>query len=443
MQDQNPTSDIVQDMEKARRTLSQNAATSNIVDNVVDKLLNARNILIAMSSDPSTEELAGAIGMAIFLDKIGKHVTTLFSGKAPKVLEFLEPEKYFTDSPEAIQDFVVSVNKDKADYLRYKVEGDYVKIYITPYKTKLSQDDLEYSYGDYNVELVLSLNVMNVIDLDESLREQGLIMQNATTINVTTGKPGKFAEIEWSNTKASSVSEMLAELAYRMESQIPVTKEEATAFLTGIVVATNRFSNARTTAGAMNIASKLLKSNANQLLISQHVVAGAEGMLNIDTRELEEEASLEVEQGPEVKLDVRTLSKQEQTADKLEESDKLDEDLEAAKADLMKENTEVAEEIPQLIGPQIPTPGSSLPKVEKPVEEPERIVIKPVEPEPNQYGKMLEEALNNTVSSAEKQFTEAIVSQPIEVAPQEEILPPPPAPPVSSDTYMPPMPAAV
>ena len=37
-----------------------------------------------------------------------------------------------------------------------KLDGDYVKIYITPYKHRLSEEDLEYSYGDYNVEIIYS-----------------------------------------------------------------------------------------------------------------------------------------------------------------------------------------------------------------------------------------------------------------------------------------------
>ena len=148
----------------------------NVVDDIIDKIYDAKNILIALSSDPSVDDLAAAIGMSIFFDKMGKRATAIYSGATPTALEFLKPEENLVSSTDTLQDFVVAINKDKADHLRYKVDGNYVKVYITPYGTKIGEDDLEFSYGDYNVDLVIALDVANGIDLDGALREHGRIM---------------------------------------------------------------------------------------------------------------------------------------------------------------------------------------------------------------------------------------------------------------------------
>ena len=243
---------------------------NSIQSEVVSKIAASKNVLIALSSDPSVDEMAAAIGLSLFLDKIGKRATAIYSGSTPNALEFLKPEETFEPTADTLQDFVIALNKDKADHLRYKLDGDYVKIYITPYKTRLSESDLEYSYGDFNVDLVLALDVANGIDLDSALREHGRIMHDAVIINITTGKPGKFGEIEWSDKSASSVSEMIADLLYKIKDA-KIEKEEATAFLTGIVAATNRFSNATTTPETMQLASKLMESGANQQLVSQNI----------------------------------------------------------------------------------------------------------------------------------------------------------------------------
>ena len=55
-----------------------------------------------------------------------------------------------------------------------------------------------------------------------------------------------------------------------------IEKEEATAFLTGIVAATNRFSNAKTTSSTMKLASRLMESGANQQLIAKNITADTE-----------------------------------------------------------------------------------------------------------------------------------------------------------------------
>ena len=79
----------------------------------------------------------------------------------------------------------------------------------------------------------------NGTDLDDALREHGRIMHDATIVNITTGKPGKLGEIEWSDKTASSVSEMVAELLLG-SNNAKFEKDEATAFLTGIVASTDR-----------------------------------------------------------------------------------------------------------------------------------------------------------------------------------------------------------
>ena len=247
----------------------------NIITEVVDRINESNNILIALSSNPSVDELSAAIGLSLFLDKLDKRTTAIYSGATPNALEFLKPEETFETTTDTLQDFVIALNKEKADHLRYKLDGEFVKIFITPYRTRISEDDLDFSYGDFNVDLVLALDVANGVDLDSALREHGRIMHDATIINITTGNPGKLGEIEWSDKNASSISEMVAKLLYNF-NKLKIEKDEATAFLTGIVAATNRFSNAKTTPDTMQIASQLMESGADQQLIAKNITSDTE-----------------------------------------------------------------------------------------------------------------------------------------------------------------------
>ena len=252
--------------------------TSETVAAVASKIGESHNILVALSSDPSIDELSAAIGLSLYLDRIGKRVTAIYSGSTPNVLKFLKPEETFESSADILQDFVIALNKEKADHLRYKLDGDYVKIFITPYRSRITSDDLEFSYGDFNVDLVLALDVANGVDLDDALREHGRIMHDAVVVNVTTGKPGKLGEIEWSDKSASSVSEMLAELLYGLGKE-GLQKEEATAFLAGIVASTNRFATASTTSRTMKLSARLIDSGANQQLVSKNITSDIDNEL--------------------------------------------------------------------------------------------------------------------------------------------------------------------
>ena len=314
---------------------------TDVTGEVVKKIAEAQNVLVALSSDPSVDEMAAAIGLSLFLDKLGKRATAIYSGSTPNALEFLKPEETFETTADTLQDFVIALNKDKADHLRYKLDGDYVKIYITPYKTRIDEEDLEFSYGDYNVDLVLALDVSNGIDLDAALREHGRIMHDAVIVNITTGNPGKFGEIEWSDKSASSVSEMIAKLLYSINSKAKIDKEEATAFLTGIVAATNRFSNAKTTPSTMQVASRLMQSGANQQLISKNITPDVDNELysllgdNAPKRDADP-TKLDIEHGNEENVD----ESKEVDAPITEETSSLLDDLKAAEASLATAGSE-------------------------------------------------------------------------------------------------------
>lgn len=267
---------------------------------IVGKIADSHNILIALSADPSVDEISSAIGLSLFLDKLGKRATAIYSGATPNALEFLKPGETFETSADTLQDFVIAINKEKADHLRYKLDGDYVRIYITPYRTKVSKDDLEFSYGDFNVDLVLALDVANGADLDQALREHGRIMHDATVVDITTGNPGRLGEIEWSDKTSSSVSEMISKMIYSMDVKEKIGRDEATAFLTGIVASTNRFSAPNTSAETMRIASKLMESGADQQLISKNISTELESelygtMSNLIEQKTIDPTALEVE----------------------------------------------------------------------------------------------------------------------------------------------------
>ena len=239
--------------------------TDEIVKSVVEKINEADSILVTLSKDPTVDEMTAALGLTLMLDKYGKHVTAIYSGKTPNALEFLRPDETFEANTNSLQDFIIALNKEKADHLRYKIEGDFVKVYITPYRTTISESDLEFSRGEVNVDLVIALDVIEIEDLDAALSQHGRIMHDASLINITNTAPGRLGGVEWSNPQASSVSEMVATLLEQMGQ--PITKEVATALLTGIIAATERFSNERTTPDTMALASKMMQLGADQQLI--------------------------------------------------------------------------------------------------------------------------------------------------------------------------------
>jgi hypothetical protein len=239
---------------------------------VAQRVKEANNILVTVSANPSVDQLAACIGLTVALNKMGKHATAVFSGQVPSILEFLQPEKTIEKNTDSLRDFIIALDKSKADKLRYKVEDRVVKIFITPYRTSISDKDLEFSQGDFNVDVVVALGVHNQSDLDQAITSHGRILHDATVITLNNKAGGELGILNWLEPTGSSLSELAMQLLDLLDNTI-LDEQIATAMLTGIVAETERFSNAKTTPRTMSISAELMSAGANQQLVATKLQA--------------------------------------------------------------------------------------------------------------------------------------------------------------------------
>lgn len=387
MQDQKPAPQTqdqsqsqTQEQDQSQQKPAAPAQEVDYLGQVSSKIEGVENILVALSRNPTVDEMAAALGLTIYLSSAGKYATAIYSGATPNALEFLNPEQTFESDTQSLQDFIIALNVDKADHLRYKIDGEFVKVYITPYKTTIHQDDLEFSHGDYNVQLVIALNVPTPNDLDDALSEHGRIMHDASAIDITTDEPGKFGEIEWSDPSSSSVSEMVANLILALSKKLgPVDKDAATALLSGVIAATSRFSNEKTSPKTMELASQLMQLGADQQLISAHVadnvaIVGSAGAVDMAKKK---------ENDDPTRLDIEHTKPVEEEPQQIEEFDPND-----------------------LANNEIPTT--------------ELVVATPVTENPKSYSDMMAEALATPLSEHPTAMSEPVgqpAAQPVDDIP--------------------------
>ncbi len=239
---------------------------------LIERIKQAQNVLITVSANPSVDQLAAAIGLTLALNKQDKHATAVFSGQVPSTIEFLKPEDTLEKDTNSLRDFIIALDKSKADKLRYKVEDQVVRIFITPYRTSISEKDLNFSQGDFNVDVVIALGVTEQQDLDTAITAHGRILHDAAVASVMTAGQSNLGSINWADPSASSLSEMVTDLVDTLDKQI-VDNQIATALLTGIVASTERFSNEKTTPRTMSVSAELMAAGANQQLIATQLEA--------------------------------------------------------------------------------------------------------------------------------------------------------------------------
>lgn len=259
----------------------------------------ANNVLVTVSANPTVDQLAACIGLTVSLNKIGKHATAVFSGKIPSTIEFLEPEKTLEKNTDSLRDFIIALDKSKADKLRYKVdnENQVVKIFITPYRTSLSEKDLEFSQGDFNVDAVVALGVHDKADLDAAIVAHGRILHDAPVMAISTGATSsELGSLHWQNAGASSLCEMVTDLALDLKKDV-LDVQIATSLLTGIVAETARFSNEKASPHTMSISGTLMSAGANQQLVATKLDEKPKEEEKPE-EDKKEEAELEVKEEP-------------------------------------------------------------------------------------------------------------------------------------------------
>jgi hypothetical protein len=298
----------------------------NAKQQIVEKIKSSSNILVTVSRNPSVDELSAALGLTVLLNKMNKHATAVFSGAIPPAITFLDPQKTFENTVDSLRDFIIALDKEKADHLRYKVDGDVVKIFITPYRTTISSDDLDFSQGDYNVELVLALGVKDQDDLDGALAAHGRILHDAAVVTMSAGDAqSELGSIDWREENASSLSEMLVSLSDGLKGDKGLLDEQiATSFLTGIVAATDRFSNNRTSSKVMTIAAQLMSAGANQQLIASKLEEaheiGPDAPASISSSDKSEnsDGTVDMNEGESTKVNKKSSKATKKTAESTE-----------------------------------------------------------------------------------------------------------------------------
>ena len=263
---------------------NKNMKTESPKRQLVNKIKSVNNILVTVSRSPSVDELASTIGLTMALNKLGKRSVAVFSGKIPQAIHFLQPEKTFESNADSLRDFIISLSKDKADRLKVRPDGDFVKVYITPYRTKITKDDLKFEDGDFNIELIIAVGVSTRDELDASIARHGKIFHNAVTATLNLGQlHDGLGMISWQDTESSCYAEMCYQLIDSLstdDNRQLIDEPVATALLTGVVSATDQFRNKATTPEIMTLSANLMAKGANQQLITSELEANEDDEFN-------------------------------------------------------------------------------------------------------------------------------------------------------------------
>ena len=290
-------------------TKAKTLAQKSLPSRIARALSAGKQIVIAISREPSIDQLVAAIGLASLINKQAnpsrvaslnkpeskqtletkpnrqptRSAIVAFSGPVTPRIGFIKTDEIVSPTIDNYRELVVSIDKNLADKLRYSLDKKVARIHISPFlsnKRGLSVKDLEIGPGAFIIDTLVAIGVNQQEDLDPIIGNHlGILKRDRQLITMAAGQPGpshifgpaettkpnedkklraKTPEpINWCQAEASCLAEMIFELA--KELRVELDTDIATILLTGFLSATNRIKLQAAGASQLEIMGRLVK----------------------------------------------------------------------------------------------------------------------------------------------------------------------------------------
>lgn len=238
----------------------------NSQEQIKDQLSKNEAILICVGKNPEGDALGSALALYGALKKLGKKVDVVSPSAVLEKYSFMPEAGFVSHKLEGARDYVFSlaIDKDKLQQLRYEVEDDKLKIFITAKNGEISKDRISLESSRFNYELIVVLGASDLESLGQVYDDNSELFYDVPVINIDHNPSNEyFGKINLVDVAASSTAEIIFNLLNGIDEKL-IDENVATDLLTGVIAATESFQNKNTTPKAFMTAASLIAKGANK-----------------------------------------------------------------------------------------------------------------------------------------------------------------------------------
>lgn len=240
----------------------------NILQKLKDAIAKSNNIGIAVGSQPSVDEMGAALSLYLLLQNANKKVSVASpSDPIVEISSLVGINKVQKQFGGNAGDLVVSFpyQEGEIEKVSYTLENNHLNIIVKAAAQGLSfnEKDVQYTRGSGTIDLLITIGVANLSDVNPIIDEQKL--SNVQIINIDNDSTNQgYGDIVLVEPKASSVSEYLSDIVLTLG--FTVEQDVAQNLLSGVMSATKNFQDPRTTTLAFEVAAYLMKNGARRII---------------------------------------------------------------------------------------------------------------------------------------------------------------------------------
>jgi nanoRNase/pAp phosphatase (c-di-AMP/oligoRNAs hydrolase) len=246
----------------------------------VELLRQAESVLVVTGREPNIDQIASVFALQQILTRLGKKSYAVVTDSIPTAAEKLMNLDHVSRTLDGVRDFIVSLDLShvEVDKLKYDIVEGRLDVTITPAAGNFTPEDARFDYGSYQFDLVVVVGVHKLTQIDRLLESNPTIFDGLHLINIDYHRINEnYGSVNFVDTTASSVSEMLIGTIESL-GQGMIDADIATALLSGVMSATNRFTTSSTTPKTMTIAAQLLSGGARQQEVVRELYSAGAGV---------------------------------------------------------------------------------------------------------------------------------------------------------------------
>jgi nanoRNase/pAp phosphatase (c-di-AMP/oligoRNAs hydrolase) len=191
----------------------------------------------------------------------------------PKQFHFLPGAADIKNELGHLQKFIikVDVSKVKLETISYDIKDSWLSIYLTPEQGLITKNELRTAQSSFKFDLIITLNTPDLESLGGIFLNNTDLFYRTPVINIDYhGNNERYGQINAVDLTATSTSEIVYQLLRQID-EAAISKEIATALLTGMIATTKSFKTANVTPQALNVASSLIKLGGERETIIQNL----------------------------------------------------------------------------------------------------------------------------------------------------------------------------
>lgn len=230
-------------------------------------LERAERPLIMLREAAHADDFATAFGLAEVLRKLGKTPEIVCAGgPEPKSLAFIANDwRVRADLPH-IRSLTVHINvaKAKVDQLSYSVEGDDMRIHLTPKSGAWDDGDVRVETTSYRYDCIVMIGVPDLPSLGALGTQYGDFLFQTPVINIDHAAANEhYGHMNMVDISAVANGEVAFALMLRVDESM-IDEHIATCFLTGMVAKTKSFKTPNVTPKTLKVAGALINKGARR-----------------------------------------------------------------------------------------------------------------------------------------------------------------------------------